>query len=86
MASQTKNEQTWYYKNFCNYSLLCNLEKSGQQMIIPGQRNVPHSLFTKSIDELLTASYTCTFLLLRIHMWTPWKLQVCFNFSKQNIL
>ena len=54
--------------------LVWNLKKSGQQIIIAGQKNVRNSLLTKSNDEVLTASYTCTYLFLRLklflRMWT----------------
>ena len=54
--------------------LVWNLKKSGQQIIIAGQKNVRNSLLTKSNDEVLTASYTCAYLFLRLklflRMWT----------------
>ena len=49
--------------------LVWNLKKSGQQIIIAGQENVRNSLLTKSNDEVLTASYTCAYLFLRLKLF-----------------
>ena len=49
--------------------LVWNLKKSGQQIIIAGQENVRNSLLTKSNDEVLTASYTCPYLFLRLKLF-----------------
>ena len=51
-------------KVFYNYLLVCNFQKSGLQIITTGQENVLHSFFTKSNNEVLTTSYTCTYLIL----------------------
>ena len=55
--------------------MVCDLQKSGLQIIIASQQNVLRNLFTKSNDEVLTTSCICTYLFLRLklflHMWTP---------------